>query len=310
VSERVPCDGVLIVGFGGPTRADEIRPFLDSVLRGRPVPRERYEEVVHHYEILGGRSPYNEITLRQAAALRAVLERDGIPIPVAVGMRSWEPHLDAAIRDLVRAGARRLFTFILAAHRSEASWQRYQGAVSAALAKLGAGAPEVEYNEPWHTHPRFIAAAAARAREAYARLDQRDRASTRLIFTAHSIPVAMAHESGYVEQITETSRLVAASLGDSQWTLAFQSRSGSPREQWLEPDIKDAIRKLGAGTVAVVMPIGFLCDHVEVLYDLDIEAQKIAREAGVRMERAPTVSDHPEFIAMMAEAVRHHARRQ
>jgi ferrochelatase len=309
VSDSASCDGVLIVGFGGPARADEVRPFLDSVLRGRPIPRDRYEEVVHHYELLGGRSPYNEITLRQANALRAALGRTGIRAPVTVGMRNWRPYLDAALAELTGTGVRRVFAFIMAAHRSEASWQRYQGAVADALAKLGAGAPEVEYNEPWHTHPRFIAAAAARVREIYPRISAAERERARLVFTAHSIPIAMARESSYVEQIMETSRLVAANLGVADWTLAFQSRSGSPREPWLEPDIGPAIRALGGGAVALVMPIGFLCDHVEVLYDLDIETQRIAREAGVRMVRAPTVSDHPEFIAMLAEIASRHLRR-
>ncbi len=309
MTESASCDGVLIVGFGGPTRSDEVRPFLDNVLRGRPVPRERYEEVVHHYERLGGRSPYNDLTLRQADALRAALGSAGIKTPVAVGMRNWKPYLDSALAELTGAGVHRVFAFIMAAHRSEASWQRYQGAVANALAQLGTRAPEVEYNEPWHTHPRFIATAAARARESYARLSAAERERSRLVFTAHSIPVTMARESGYVEQIMETSRLVAANLGVGDWTLAFQSRSGSPREPWLEPDIAHTIRMFGRGAVAVVMPIGFLCDHVEVLYDLDIEAQQIAREAGVRMERAPTVSDHPEFIAMLAEIVSRHVRR-
>jgi protoporphyrin/coproporphyrin ferrochelatase len=298
-----------MVGFGGPTRTDEVRPFLDNVLRGRPVPRERYEEVVHHYELLGGRSPYNDLTLRQADALRGALARQGIAVPLAVGMRNWKPYLGEALAQLKDAGVRRVFAFIMAAHRSEASWQRYQHAVADALEKSGAGAPEIEYNEPWHTHPGFIAAAAARVREAYAQIGAAERDRARLVFTAHSIPVAMAHESGYVEQIMETSGMVAADLGVKDWTLAFQSRSGGPREPWLEPDIGHTIRMLGRGAVAVVMPLGFLCDHVEVLYDLDIEAQRIAREAGVRMLRAPTVSDHPEFIAMLAEVVSRHVRR-
>lgn len=303
------CGGVLIVGFGGPTRSDEVRPFLDNVLRGRPVPRERYEAVVHHYDALGGRSPYNEVTLRQADALRAALEREQITAPIAVGMRSWKPDLGAALAELADAGARRVFGFIMAAHRSEASWDRYQRAVAAAAEKLGALAPEVEYNEPWHTHPRFIAAAAARVREGLERMSTDERGRLKLIFTAHSIPVAMARESGYVEQVMDTSRLVAERAGIHQWTLAFQSRSGSPREAWLEPDIGAAIGALERGTAALVVPIGFLCDHVEVLYDLDIEAQQIAREAGVRMERAPTVGDHPEFIAMLAEIAARHLRR-
>jgi len=307
VSESRKCDGVLLVGFGGPTRAQEIRPFLDCILRGRPIPRDRYEDVVRHYEHLGGGSPYNELTLRQADALRAELSRGGIDLPVAVGMRNWAPYIEDALADLARRGARRLLAFIMAAHRSEASFERYQAAVAAAAEKLGSAAPEIVYAEPWFAHPKFIAATAARAADSLARLDSAERSHASLLFTAHSIPVAMAAASPYVEELTESARLVAAQLGFDNWTLAFQSRSGSPRDPWLEPDIGAALRKLARGAVAVVAPIGFLCDHVEVLYDLDVEAAAIARQGGIRMERAATVSDHPEFIAMMAEIVRRHA---
>ncbi len=297
-------DAVLIIGFGGPTRRDEIRPFLDNVLRGRPVAKERYEEVVRHYEHLGGRSPYNEITLRQASALRAELDRNGPQIPVFVGMRNWEPYLAGAIREMAARGVRRALGFIMAAHRSEASWDRYQQNVRDAREEVGAAAPEVDYPAPWHTHPLFIQAAAARVSEALGRLDAHSHPHVNLIFTAHSIPLAMGSAGPYVEQLTESARLVARAAGIQAWTLAFQSRSGNPRDAWLEPDIGDAIRKLGAGRCAIVMPIGFLCDHVEVLYDLDVEAARIAREAGVWMVRAPTVGDHPLFIKMMASIVR------
>jgi ferrochelatase len=207
------CDGVLIVGFGGPTRRDEIRPFLDNVLRGRPVPRERYEEVVHHYEMLGGRSPYNDLTMRQADGLRAALARERIAVPIAVGMRNWKPYIGAALSELADAGARRIFGFIMAAHRSEASWQRYQGAVADALATLGVRAPQIEFNQPWHTHPRFIAAAAARVREAIARLDASDRLRARLVFTAHSIPAAMARGSNR----TSTTHCAGSTRVRSRW---------------------------------------------------------------------------------------------
>lgn len=308
MNEPRGCDAVLIVGFGGPTRTDEIRPFLDNVLRGRPVLRERYEDVVHHYELLGGRSPYNDLTMRQADALRAELVRRAVETPVAVGMRNWRPYIDDALAALAHGGAHRVLAFIMAAHRSEASFERYQETIAAAIEKLEKLAPKIIYPEPWFAHPKFIAAIAARVAETLVPLDAADRARANLIFTAHSIPVAMAAASPYVEQLTESSRLVAAKLGFENWTLAFQSRSGRPRDPWLEPDIGAALRKLGRGAIAVVVPIGFLCDHVEVLYDLDVEAAAIAREAGVRMHRAATVSDHPEFIAMMAEIVCHHTR--
>ncbi|MGA7872431.1 MAG: ferrochelatase [Candidatus Binatus sp.] len=299
MAAKAKCDAILMIGFGGPTRADEVRPFLDNVLRGRPIPRERYEEVVHHYDLLGGRSPYNELTMRQAAALRAKLEKRGGRVPVAVGMRNWEPYIAESMRALAGGGARRALGFIMAAHRSEASFERYQASVNDARNALGEAAPEVVYPQTWHDHPLFIAAVASRTREAFARLDAGERSRARLIFTAHSIPVPMAQAGRYVEQLAQSARMVAAELGLGTWQLAYQSRSGSPREVWLEPDIKETLRSLDA-KAAVVVPIGFLCDHVEVLYDLDIEAAQIARDAGIRMERAPTVGDHPLFIEMMA----------
>jgi ferrochelatase len=300
-------DAVLLIGFGGPTCREEIRPFLDNILRGRPIPPQRYEDVVHHYEAMG-RSPYNEHTMRQADALRARLHRDGIDVPVVVGMRNWDPYIVDAMRDLAGTRARNVLGFILAAHRCEASWERYQNAVEDARTKIGADAPQVDYPMPWHTQPKFIEAVAARIGEALAKLDQADAKRAQLIFTAHSIPVPMDSASGYADQIRESAAVAASRLHRDSWSLAFQSRSGSPRDPWLEPDIADAIRRLG-GRPAIVMPIGFLCDHVEVLYDLDIEAAKVARECGVKMIRAGTVGNHPAFIDMIAEIVREHLRR-
>ncbi|MGA9725286.1 MAG: ferrochelatase [Candidatus Binatus sp.] len=307
MAAKAKCGAVLMIGFGGPTSASEVRPFLDNIVRGRPIPRGRYEEVVHHYDLLGGRSPYNDLTMRQAAALRAELEKKGARVPIAVGMRNWEPYLSDAMRALADAGARRVLGFIMAAHRSEASFERYQATVDDARAQLGEGAPEVVYPAPWHDHPLFIAAVASRTREAYSKFEFPERSRARLIFTAHSIPLAMAQAGPYVEQLTQSARMVAAELGIATWQFAYQSRSGSPRDAWLEPDIKETLRNLDA-RAAVVVPIGFLCDHVEVLYDLDVEAAQIARDAGIRMERAPTVGDHPLFIEMMASIVAAHAR--
>jgi protoporphyrin/coproporphyrin ferrochelatase len=304
---KAKCDAVLMIGFGGPPRADEVRPFLDNVLRGRPIPRERYEEVVHHYELLGGRSPYNELTMRQADALREELEKRDARIPVAVGTRNWKPYVADAMRALANGGARRVLAFIMAAHRSEASFERYQATVEDARTALGEVAPEVVYPQAWHDHPLFVTAVASRAREALSKLDPPERSRARLIFTAHSIPIAMAQAGPYVEQLTQSARMVAADLGIDAWQFAYQSRGGSPRDAWLEPDIKDTLRGLDAKT-AVVVPIGFLCDHVEVLYDLDIEAAQVARDAGIRMERAPTVGDHPLFVEMMASIVVAHTR--
>ena len=300
---------VLIVGFGGPESAAEIRPFLDRVLAGRPVPPARYEDVVHHYELIGGRSPYNEITARQAKALAAQLRRDGIELPVAIAMRNAAPFPADTIRRLTKQGVRRMLGFVMAAHRCEASWDRYLANVEAARVEVGVDAPAVDYLGPWHDNPFFAEAVADRIAGALARFEPPIRERARLIFTAHSIPVAMASASRYVEEITESARMAADRAGAREWSLAFQSRSGSPRDPWLEPDVSDSIRALGAGDAAVLVPIGFLSDHVEVLYDLDIEAAETARVAGVRLERAATVGDHPRFIEMIAALIREHLER-
>ncbi len=298
-----PYDAVLMVGFGGPTRPEEIRPFLENVVRGRPIPASRLEEVAHHYEAIGGRSPYNELTRRQADALGALLKREGPALAVYAGMRNWAPYVKDVMREAVAGGARRIFCFPMAPHRSEASWERYQETVAQALAELGNDAPAVAYPDPWHDHPLFIRAVASRIGETLEGLDRADRARAQIIFTAHSIPVAMDAQSGYSAQLTHSCRLVAEGLGIVRWRLAYQSRSGNPRDPWLEPDIGRVLAELGGQTV-VVMPIGFICDHVEVLYDLDVEAAAIARGAGVTMRRAPTVGDHPLFIQMVAGLLR------
>jgi protoporphyrin/coproporphyrin ferrochelatase len=296
-------DAVMLIGFGAPTRRGEVRPFLDNLLRGRPVSPARIEEVVAHYQHLGGRSPYNELTFAQAAALERELRSAGVAIAVVTGMRNWPPYIHETLAALDRSGARRVLGLIMSAFQCEASWERYQQAVAEARASLGPSSPAVEYVAPWSGDPLFIEAASARIAAATAILAPAARREAQLIFTAHSIPVAMAAKGPYVEQFTDAARRTAAALAIENWTLAFQSRSGDPREPWLEPDIRQALAAARARDV-IVMPLGFLCDHVEVLYDLDIEAAAVARQAGVRMIRAATVGDHPAFIRMMAAVVR------
>jgi ferrochelatase len=309
-SAHRPYDSVLLIAFGGPDKMEDVRPFLANVLRGRPVPPERIEEVVHHYEIIGGRSPLNELTFRQADALRALLDRDGPRLPVYVGMRNWDPYLRDTLAAMQRDGVRRAVGIILAAQQSEASWGRYQRDVAAARAELNGAAPDVDYAAGWHAHPLFIDAAAAQARGALAAIPPERRDSTALIFTAHSIPIALADASPYEAQLREGAALVAERLGFAQHTVAFQSRSGNPREPWLGPDIAETVRaqaQRGARDLLVV-PLGFVCDHVEVLYDLDVEAKQAADAAGVRFLRAPSVNDHPSFIRMLAAVVAAHVR--
>jgi protoporphyrin/coproporphyrin ferrochelatase len=258
---------------------------------------------VHHYEAIGGCSPFNETTERQAAVLRERLARQRVKIPVVVGMRNTPPWLDDALGELALGGVRRALGFVLAAHRCEASFDRYLRNVEEARERVGPAAPVVDYVSEWHAHPLFIEAAADRVADALARLEAAVRDRARLIFSAHSIPAAMAAASPYVEQLRESARLITERLGMREWTLAVQSRSGSPRDPWLEPDVCDVLRGF-KGQAVVVAPIGFICDHVEVLYDLDIEAARVAREADVTMVRAATVGEHPRFIEMIATLIR------
>jgi ferrochelatase len=289
---------VLLIAFGGPTRPEEIRPFLENVTRGRRIPPGRLDEVAHHYELIGGRSPLNELTFRQAEALRAQLGRT----PVYVGMRNWEPYLADTLAQMAVDGVRAAVGIILAPHASEASRERYTEAVDAGRARLGPRAPTIEYVGSWHVHPLFVDALAAQARAALDTLP----ADARLVFTAHSIPVPGSER--YVTELGETARAVAARLGGPAWEIAYQSRSGNPRDPWLEPDVNDALERLeseGVRAVAVA-PIGFVCDHVEVLYDLDVEARATAGRLGLAFARVSTVNDHPSFIRMLAEVAGEH----
>jgi ferrochelatase len=298
-------DAVLLIAFGGPTAPDEIRPFLDNVARGRRIPAERLEEVAHHYELMpGGRSPLNELTERQASALRRVLAAAGVSLPVFVGMRNWRPFLADTLAAMAAAGHRGAVGIILSPFRSEASWERYMGDVAAARAGVPT-APEVVFTPAWSTHPRFIEAAADSVTAALREVPAAERADAPVVFTAHSIPRAMAEASPYVEDFTAAARAVAERLGIARWSVAYQSRSGSPREPWLEPDIGSVIQQLAAKDVGhlLVMPLGFVCDHVEVLYDLDVEARALAAEHGVALHRAAAVNDHPAFVAMLADLV-------
>jgi protoporphyrin/coproporphyrin ferrochelatase len=298
-------DSVLLIGFGGPTNMSEVRPFVDNVLRGRPVPPGRVEIVVHHYERIGGKSPFNELTFRQARALEAQLKTDGVPLPVYVGLRCWTPYIHETLRRMAADGKHRAVGVIMAPHQTEASWGRYEREAAAAREVAGADAPVIDYIEEWHAHPSFIAAVADNVAAALTQIPANRRAQARLVFSAHSVPTAMAAASPYVEQITDSSRLVAERLGHTRWSVAYQSRSGSPREPWLGPDINQVVAGLAAEGCrdVVVTPIGFVCDHVEVLYDLDIEARQIAEQAGINFVRAATVSDHPAFIRALADMV-------
>jgi ferrochelatase len=298
-----PYQAILLIAFGGPTCPDEIRPFLARVTQGLPIPPQRLEEVAHHYEAVGGRSPLNEIAFRQASALKIALKDT---LPVYVGMRNAAPFFTDTLKQMTADGIKRALGFILSSHRTEASWERYQKNIADARAELGSGAPEVDYCSGWHDHPLFVQSWVELIQAAMTKIDAANRPSTPLIFTAHSLPTAMAARSPYIEQLQTSAHLIAEKLGWQNCSLAFQSRSGRPSDPWLEPDIGETIRKLAAEghKEVVVAPLGFVCDHVEVLYDLDIEAKKIAEDLGVNFFRASCPNHHPTFVRMMAEVIK------
>lgn len=299
-----PYDAVLLIAFGGPENPDEIRPFLQRVTAGRRIPPARLEAVAHHYELIGGRSPLNELTRMQAVALQRRLAGDGVAIPVYVGMRNWRPFLSETLAELASDGCRRVLGIILSAFQTEASWSRYIDDVEAARTALADRAPAVGYAGSWCGSPLFIEAVADRVAATVEGMPPTFQRAP-LVFTAHSIPRPMADDSPYADQFRAASQGVAERLGRSNWSLAYQSRSGDPRDPWLEPDVSERIEQLaGAGEKAVIVaPIGFVSDHVEVLYDLDVEARQRALGLGMQFHRALAVNDHPLFIRMLAGLV-------
>lgn len=303
-----PFDAVLVISFGGPGGPDDVRPFLANVLRGRRVPPGRVEEVAHHYDLFGGVSPLTAVTRRQAAGLWLRLAARGLDVPVYVGMRNWRPLLSDVLRQMSRDGVRRAVGFITAAHRSYSSCTQYRENVMDARAELAAaGLPDVAvtYVNDWHAREGFIEVNARHAQEAFEQLPEPVRAAARLVFTAHSIPVSMPGADRYRAQLLESSRLVASRLGREDWALVYQSRSGRPEDAWFEPDVCDYLRaeKSRGLAAAVLCPIGFLSDHVEVLYDLDHEAAAVCRAIGLPMARAATVNDAEPFLDLMADVV-------
>jgi ferrochelatase len=297
---------VFLIGFGGPSSSEEVRPFLDKVLAGRPVPQERYDEVVRQYEAVGGASPYNRLTFELAGKLELRLMKDGRSLPVYVGMRNATPPLSEALERMAADGITEAAGLILSSFRSEPSWERYVTAVEQARAEAPR-APAVRYLTPWNEDVLFIQALADRTKEGEKNLHPEDRADAHWLFTAHSIPVAADHPSRYAEQVNRAAARVAERLGHANWSLCFQSRSGRPEDPWLEPDVSDAISNLSTARSrhVLVIPIGFLLDHVEVLFDLDIKAARAAKAAGIAYHRAPTVGDHPAFLELLSLRAAH-----
>lgn len=275
---------------------------------------ERIEEVAHHYELFGGVSPMSAITQQQADGLGERLAAAGYPLPVHVGMRNWHPLLADTLQEMHASGVRRVVGFIAAAHHSYSSCQQYRENVAAGRAELHAatgGDIDITYVASWFDHPLFIDANARHVRAAVARLPAGVQGAARLVFTAHSIPQPMAEASRYREQLRESARLVAERAGIVDWAVVYQSRSGRPGDPWLEPDVRAYLRDERARGLqaAVLCPIGFVCDHIEVLYDLDREAADVCRDMGLPMERAESANADPLFLDMMADVVLRTIRR-
>jgi ferrochelatase len=300
-------DAVLLVSFGGPEGPDDVMPFLENVTRGRGVPTARLEEVAQHYQRRGGRSPINDHSRALLAALREALVADGLDLPVEWGNRNWRPYLSVTLRALANQGASRVLAIATSAYSSYSSCRQYLDDIERARAEVGPRAPQVDKIRPFFNHPGFVEALVDRVRDALDDLPPEQREQAHLAFTAHSIPVSMAAACDYEEQLRETSRLVVERLERPlPWELVWQSRSGPTQVPWLEPDIGDHLADLagkGVDTV-VIVPVGFVSDHMEVVHDLDTEATARAGELGMQVRRAGTVGTHPRFVAALAELVR------
>lgn len=297
-------DGVLYLSFGGPEGPEDVIPFLENVARGRGISRDRLDEVAEHYLTFGGVSPINSQNRAVIAALEEALAAAGLDLPVYWGNRNWQPYVTDAVRRMTEDGVERAICFVTSAFSSYSGCRQYREDIAAALAEVP-GAPEINKLRVFFNHPGFVEPLIEKVASAFEAVPARRRAAARVAFTSHSVPVAMAETSSYVDQLRETCRLVSAATGDHSWELVYQSRSGPPHIPWLEPDISDHLEKLAADGVSdvVVVPVGFVSDHLEVRFDLDIEAAAAAARAGLNMVRAETVGAHPAYIKMIVELI-------
>jgi protoporphyrin/coproporphyrin ferrochelatase len=314
-------DSVLVVSFGGPEGPADVLPFLENVLRGRNVPRERMLEVAEHYHHFGGKSPINEQNRRLIAELERELADHGLSLPVYWGNRNWHPLLADTVRQMAADGVRRALAFVTSAFSSYSGCRQYREDIIRAQQEVGSLAPHIDKLRVFFNHPGFIEPMIESTRAALEQIPAERRESAQLIFTAHSIPTAMAAGSRYEAQLRETCRLVADGIARRDWELAFQSRSGPPQQPWLGPDVSDVVAKLqeegsrgsetartasSSGPVTtdiVVVPIGFVSDHMEVIYDLDFELRSLCDRLELNMVRAATVGAHPRFVRMIRELI-------
>ncbi len=301
-----PYDCFLLVSFGGPEGPDDVMPFLENVLRGKNVPRERMLEVAEHYQHFGGVSPINAQNRALIASLRREFDSAGVDLPIYWGNRNWRPLLPDTLRQMASDGRRRALAFFTSTFSCYSGCRQYRENIAAAQEEVGPGAPVVEKLRMCFNHPGFIEPNALNVRACLDRIPTERRDAALVLFTAHSIPLSMADNCRYEAQLNEASRLVAGGAGHANWRLVYQSRSGPPTQPWLEPDVCDFLRSEQAASKlsdVVILPIGFVSDHMEVMFDLDTEARDLCEELGINLLRAPTVGTHPRFIAMIRELV-------
>lgn len=298
-------DALLVLSFGGPEGTDDVLPFLENVTRGRNIPEERLAEVAEHYYHFGGISPINEQNRALIAALERELAEHAIDLPIYFGNRNWHPMLTDTIAAMRDDGARNVLVFVTSAYSSYSGCRQYREDVTRALESLGEHDMRFDKLRVFYNHQGFVEPMAHRLRAAIESLPEARRETVEVIFTAHSIPVSMANGCAYERQLRETSRLVADLAGVDSHRLAWQSRSGPPQVPWLEPDVIDELDQLHDSGVrdVIVVPIGFISDHLEVLFDLDIEAQERAQELGMSMIRIPTVGTDAAFVSMIRELI-------
>jgi protoporphyrin/coproporphyrin ferrochelatase len=298
-------DAILLVSFGGPEGPDDVLPFMENVTAGRNIPRERLEEVSEHYFAFGGRSPINDQCRALRSALVALLEEEGPHLPVYWGNRNWHPMLTDTLRQMREDGVGRALCFVTSAYSSYSGCRQYREDLARAHEEVGEGAPELDKIRVYYNHPGFLEPQVDLIRTALAELPDEVRDDARLVFTTHSIPLTMSRHSDYEAQHLETCRVVAGSFPDHDWDLVYNSRSGPEFVPWLEPDVNDHLEALHEQGVpgAVVVPVGFISDHMEVIYDLDVEAKETAKRLGLAFARAGTVGVDDRFVRMIRSLV-------
>ena len=298
-------DALLFVSFGGPEGPEDVLPFLENVLDGKNVPKARMLEVAKHYHRFGGVSPINAQNRALISALEQELDRKGPALQIYWGNRNWHPFLREAIEQMAREGVQKALAFVTSAYSSYSGCRQYLEDIEKARAEVGSQAPRIDKLRVFYNHPGFIDPNAENVCEALQQIPGVRRENVSLVFTAHSLPIAIAENCRYQEQLAETCKLVAEAVGYENWRLAYQSRSGPPQQPWLEPDISECLEDLkkNGATDVVVSPIGFISDHLEVLYDLDTEAKLQCDELSLNMVRAATPGTHPKFVGMIRELI-------